>query len=257
MANYGPRLKWASTRSSDDPKLTLTEQDWLGIEAAYATELSSENRQRLIVVCNDYFFNVRPELSAATESEVERHAAKLKKSLEPFFQWAYGALPPEQGNAPSDGYVEFEHRLATLLASNSIAISPDSLAGQHPIPESVKDWLDDNRLSLVLDNRIITEVAIRICSGLSVIESGRSTNPETEVLTGFVPGNAWKAFLVATRELALSLKLPTALYLNGGTEAAAFPKMLFFLNSKFPDEFKNDVNSPNALAMQIKRLKSK
>lgn len=252
MAKYGPRLSWASS-NGPDPELSLTDEDWGEIEGAYGRALSQEVRCGLSNIGQRYFFGVRPERESGLESEVRAHASNLAKSLEGFVKWAHGVRPPSQAERLSDTYCEFEHRLETWLKSGSIRIGRRNLELDESIPDYIEDWLENNPLELALDFRVIVEMAIRIQSGLAVIEASPFAGLAEGNARGFVPGQSWKTFLLAAYDFACSSGLPRALYVDGGTKAAAFPKMLFALHSKFPKEFKHSVNSESALAEQLKR----
>ncbi|MDX0513333.1 hypothetical protein GOD47_01430 [Sinorhizobium medicae] len=256
MARFGERLSWVSW-DGRDPQLSLTDEDWTEIEGAHGSALSQDLRCELLKICQRYLFDVRSEREAGMETDVRAHASRLKKSMKAFVEWSYGVRPPSLIESLTDTYREFDHRLETWLTSRSIGIGPQNLEFDEAIPDYVENWLRNNRLALVLDLHVVVEMAIRISSGLAAIEAGRSTNSEEGEARGFVPGQSWKTFLLAAHDFARSSNLPRALYVDGGTTAAAFPKMLFALNSKFPKEFKNTVASASALAKQLQRLRER
>jgi hypothetical protein len=249
MPNYSPRLPWASGQGFE-PEFDLSSEQWTEAQAVYKHEVPTEARNELVKLCNSYLMRRDAELRAAPTSEIAAHANRLEKDLRPFFRWAYGERP----NPVSDSYIEFDHRLGSMLEANPIPISASDLVTSDQVDEELENWLNTNNLRLKLNNQSIMEMAIRVAAILAKIGDGNSENPDLNDLEGFTPGLAWKWFLERSHTWANKHSLPRSLDRPDLDDVPPFVKFVYFVHSCFPDDLRHaQINSPEALKEQMRR----
>ncbi len=260
MPNFGERLQWATERSPI-PKLELSKTDWQALEKAYGQGLSPGARSNITRYCNTYFVGVAGEKSAATESEVRTVAGKVGKKVDGFVHLTQSGVmmllnPTDTINRMdlSDAQLEFEHRFGEQIELMPIRISTSELRTETELPEDMENFLEDNNLSLVLNDRILTEIGIRIASTLSLIKEGKAKNLQVGHLQGFVRGSAFKILQLKLHAWAKRRGSPRSLYSGSGEEPGPLVKMLSVLHGKFPNNLKHEqLNSESSLAKQMKR----
>ena len=282
MANYGPRLPWAF-HDGPDPEVAFSDHDWVELQRSLGAEISVKARAQLVALSNQYLVRVRAERNAATESDVARIASHLLRELEPFFDFARrgGRLPahrksgsetnkrprPErrdigaeefgESGRPKDAQVEFEHRLEQELSEKAVEIAVEELRlSDGKIPEEIASYLDNRRIALELNLRLVVVIAAHLHRAMQRIGDGKSINHDLVDLPGLKPGQAFDAFLLQIRGWAEMHRLPKGW--KSGQQAGRLARMVEVLNRMFPKDLReNRIASATALAKRAQRLSTK
>ena len=251
MPKRSDRLPWASYEGPD-PEILLTPDDWRELEEVYGQVLVSEARDQLIEVANRYLFSVQPERNAAKIPEVKKISKELQKKFEPFISFAYGDrrvhLSKKKSAQPQldDAYFEFESRYELQLAKRPLAINTAKLkTSKGPLPPDVKDYLENNNVSLELDTITVMNVALAIAVALDKIQLEIAENTETQNRPGFAPGRAFDTLLLELHEWAKKNKLRHA-YRNGG-KPGPLSELCFWLDWKFDPKYRENLASEEAV----------
>jgi len=253
MAKHGDRLHVFSY-SGPDPEMTINDVQWKELEEAYSNPISTEMRKELLRLSNRYLFRRRSELGAATQKDVTDIAIDVQKAISGFTSFAYGAYQQLSKVAPnSEEWFEFESRF------NSIVAKPESLlrirgGNLRDLSAEPVDF-DAGSVRLCLTSSLLNDIAIQLNVVLNRIIRG------DEAISGFVPGDAFKQFLLDVKLWAKEHKLPHAPYaaasrtagISNKSSAGPIARLCFSLEKVFPEEFRAHPASDTAVAAQIER----
>lgn len=253
MAKHGDRLHIYSY-SGPDPEMNIDDAQWRKLEQAYSRSISSEMRAELLRLSHRYLFSRRSELGAATQRDVADIATEVRKAISGFSSFAYGAyLEFSRAERNSEELLEFEARFS------SIAEKPESLiqlrgGNLRDLTAEPLDF-DASSVRLCLTPSLLNDIAIQLNVVLNRIIRG------DEAIAGFVPGDAFKQFLLDVKLWAKQHKLPHAPYaaaskaagISNKSSAGPIARLCFNLEKLFPEEYRAHPASDTAVAAQIER----
>lgn len=245
MARVSPRIGWTSAEP-EVPDFDINAKRWSELETAFGQSISDNAREDLIRRCRRYFYAHRLGRSAAREKDVAIHAKRMSDDFSSFIRFAYGETQRYVASPSDDAWREFESRFSETLSAETIGLGQALVSTNQ---DSSDEFVDTGGMRLHLSTSLLMEVAIRLQSVLDRLQAGPGDKHEG----GFVEGEAFRVFLRSMRNWAKNNTLPISPFVFGRHEAGPLACLIFELNRGFPDEFRKELQSAKATAMQIER----
>jgi hypothetical protein len=241
MANFERRLPVYSS-SDADIDWRLSDDEVRSFELTYHA-ISGEALAALHGICRRFMHWKRVEMNAGRASDAVRIWRSAKAAIESFASIAGGGGFPEgdEGQYVQETFLD-------ALAQIQIQLTEHDF---HPDALDLALWGEDAPVAeaiLHLRTTFLTRFAQALWMAISKTESEFANAGN-----GLMPGDAFPGWLMDMKEWAKQYG-----YQHGGsssTKPSKFVSFLYNLNKLFPEDYREPVNSMNAMNDRLRRAK--
>lgn len=224
---HGPRLPFHS--GGAPATISIEVAQWERLQAAWGVVLSSTQQDHIVSLCNQHLM-FREAEGAATWSDVKNLFLEAQKASAAFARLAWGELTPHTDEGA---------QLETLFES-ALKNYPATFKGA-----------DGNVEFRVLTKHDISEIAGSLVCAMKAVRK-EIDSKIAEGRGGFMPGDAFREWLIQMKKWAKAEKLTFGPYENDGS-ASRFSNFLFQLHNLFPKPLQEELSSASAVAERLKK----
>ena len=224
---YGPRLPFHSGGAPET--IAIDVERWEELQSAWGIVLSNSQQDHIISLCNQHLM-FREAEGAATWSDVKNLYLDAEKASNAFAKLAWGELTPHTDEGA---------QLETLI-ERALTNFPATFEG-----------VDGNAEYRVLTKHDISEIAGSLVCAMRAVRQ-EIDSKIAEGRGGFMPGDAFREWLIQMKKWAKSEKLTFGPYENDGSPSP-FSNFLFQLHSHFPKPLQEELSSASAVAERLKK----
>lgn len=231
QGKLGPRL---SIHSSGAPaEIDIPEHGWESLENELGANLSPQQRQKIIEMCNIHLM-FREAENAATWADVRKLFNRNDKTVTAFSLFAWGTTLEPISDAGSQLEALIKEKLA-----------------QYPARFRLQDGSVQD---VILDMEHLSSVAQSLICSMRKVKEHIS-----EVIangpSGHMPGSCFRDFLQKLHKWAKAERLPAMITLADDLPGP-FSNFALALHAMFPLELQEGIEGAGAIAANLKRYKS-
>jgi hypothetical protein len=249
LGNLTPRLKLVS-RDGPDPEVQFGDKEYVLLEDSIGSPISDEARCALEILCNSYLCLRGAELAARPVSDMVKIFSRVKRAIAEFNQFSYGRLTPalDDASAELEGMLSYHLAQMPVAIPNTDIVDPADTAGRNEF-----DREKQGSTLLRLTGTNLMNIGISLAAAVDRTEDELRARQSGEAGLGFAPGQALKTFLPTLHNWAKERNLPSSIG-GGDYDATPFCRFVFCLNGLLPQNLREPIASPEAVAQRLKRI---
>ncbi len=245
MARTRPMLS-SATSSGDRPVLDISDDQWDELYELYGQDPSPPARSAAVNICENYLIWKRVELNALPVAAMDTHLKRVEGATAHFTKFAYGQIIPFD-----DAGRELNVILDDELKGQFYGMTGKEVSRFN---KNKSDWQcfdESESMQVALSLNQLAQIGMAL--NVAVKKSRKIVDEKlSEKRSGWQSGQAFNEWLIQMRDWAKGNRFRHGMEKDSGP--SSFAEFLFGINRRFPEDMRDTVASPAALAKRVKRV---